>query len=106
MDAPATRGRVVRRGRSWMASTHLYELIHYVRFMSICDLADVWCPPTSYGVHTLLCLGLYSSPPPPPPSTCAVVLRNPLPTKRYYSIGMTSIYIQCVGVFIFLRLGT
>jgi len=57
----------------------------------------------------VLCLGLYSSPPPPPPpppSTCAVVLRNPLPTKWYYSIGMTSIYIQCVGVFIFLRLGT
>jgi len=32
--------------------TSLYEMIRYVRFMYICDLANVWCPHTSYGVHS------------------------------------------------------
>jgi len=31
----------------------LYEMIRYERFMYICDLADVWHPPTSYGAHPL-----------------------------------------------------
>jgi len=28
--------------------------------MYFCDTADVWRPPTSYGVHPLLFLGLHS----------------------------------------------
>src|SRR6218665_2019707 len=34
--------------------TSLYEMIRYVRFMYVCDLARIWHPPNSYGVHTLL----------------------------------------------------
>jgi len=34
--------------------TPLYEIIRYVHFMYVCDLARVWHPPTSYDVHTLL----------------------------------------------------
>jgi len=50
------------RGRRWTASTltSLCEMIRYrVRFMYVCDLARVWRPPTPYGVHTLLGLGLH-----------------------------------------------
>ena len=41
--------------------TSLYEMIHYegLRLMYICDLADLWRPPISYGVHTLLSLLLH-----------------------------------------------
>src|SRR6218665_35946 len=35
-------------------------MIHYVHFMSVCDLARVWHPPTSYRFHSLLFLGLHS----------------------------------------------
>jgi len=39
-------------GRGWHPLTSLYEMIHFVPFMYICDHADVWCPPTSFlGLH-------------------------------------------------------
>jgi len=36
----------------------LYEIIRYIRFTYLSDLARVWHPPASYGVHSLLLLGL------------------------------------------------
>ena len=39
------------------SDTSLYEMTRYVRF----DLARVWRPTTSYGVHTLLFLGQHLS---------------------------------------------
>ena len=38
--------------------TSLCEMIHFVRFMYICDLADVWRSLTSYDVSPLLYVGL------------------------------------------------
>ena len=32
----------------WLPLTSLYEMIHYVHFMYVCDLARGWCPPTSF----------------------------------------------------------
>jgi len=32
----------------------LYEMIHYLCFMYVCDLARVWRSPTSHGIHLLL----------------------------------------------------
>ena len=37
----------------------LYEMIRYGRLTYVWDLARVWRPPNSYGVHTLLFLGLH-----------------------------------------------
>src|SRR6218665_365829 len=34
-------------------------MIRYLRFMYACDVARVWHPPTSYGVSSLLFLGLH-----------------------------------------------
>jgi len=46
----------------WTASTHFfYEMIRYVRFMYVCDLARVWHSLTSYGVHPLLMAHTHTS---------------------------------------------
>jgi len=44
------------RGDQRRPRTSLYEMIHFVSVICICDLADVWRPPTSYDFHPLLFL--------------------------------------------------
>jgi len=45
------RGVVGVDGGGQRPHTSLHKMIRYVRFMYVCDLARVWRPPTSYGVH-------------------------------------------------------
>src|SRR6218665_2299957 len=55
VDSVGPARGVVGRGRRWTASTYFFVLVNrYVRIRYVCNLARVWRPPTSYGVHTLL----------------------------------------------------